>query len=103
MVTQGSDPTPVQSSLKKGYSKIMDNIISSLNGKNISYSPGSTFLVQVGRGSKGSYKTSCSLADLSRAVFYFNCINIGRGYKKRLVLVDERSFEGRRVLARAAS
>ena len=56
-----------------------------LNDKPIVYTSKTMFLVQVGRYS-GSYKTRYSFeGDLAKAVTYFNCINIGRGYKKRLI------------------
>ncbi|NBT36018.1 MAG: hypothetical protein EBT03_10870 [Betaproteobacteria bacterium] len=71
-----------------------------LNDKRIAYTSQTTFLVQVGRGPKGSYKTSYKFqGDLSQAVFYFNCINIGNGYKKRLIA----SGLNKPVLARQAS
>lgn len=57
-----------------------------LNGKKIAYHSDTEFLVQVGKGS-GSYKTRYSFkGNLHQAVFYFNGINIGNGYKKRLVM-----------------
>lgn len=57
-----------------------------LNGKAIAYTSVSVFSVEVGRYSKGSYRPRYSFTgDLPRAVQYFNAINIGRGYKKRLV------------------
>lgn len=55
------------------------------NGKKIAYTRDTEFLVQVGKGSKGSYKTSYRfVGDLSRAVFHYSCINIHSGYKKRI-------------------
>lgn len=58
-----------------------------LNGKHIAYSSDTEFLVQVGRHSKGSYRTRLSFrGDLAAAVFYFNAINVGMGYKKRLLM-----------------
>ena len=57
------------------------------------------FLVQVGHGPKGAYKTRYSFTDRDQASFYYVCINIGRGYKKRLVKVEG----SRQVLARDAS
>ena len=57
---------------------------SELNGKKIAYSSETEFLVQVGKG-KGTYKTRYSFkGNIAQAVFYFNSINIGNGYKKRL-------------------
>lgn len=56
-----------------------------LNGKRIAYTSETVFLVQVGRY-RGSYKTCYSFTgNIRQAVFHFNCINIGRGYKKRLL------------------
>lgn len=55
-----------------------------LDGKKIAYSDQTEFLVQIGKG-RGAYKTKYKLiGDLAKAVFYFNCINIGNGFKKRL-------------------
>ncbi|NDG26747.1 MAG: hypothetical protein EB120_06195, partial [Proteobacteria bacterium] len=56
-----------------------------LDGKKIAYSNQSLFEVQVGY-KKSAYKTKYSFTgELGRAVFFFNAINIGNGYKKRLV------------------
>lgn len=55
-----------------------------------------TFLVQIGKGAKGSYKTRYSfntgggnaegaLLCLKEALFYYKSLNVGNGYKKRLV------------------
>ena len=56
-----------------------------LNGKRIVYTDKTVFLVQLGRG-RSAYRTHYSFTgDLKQAVFYFNYINIGRGYKKRLL------------------
>jgi len=41
--------------------------------------------VQVGRGKKGAYATRYSFDSLNRACFWFSCINVGYGYKKRLI------------------
>jgi len=63
----------------------MEIITKELDGKPIAYTSESVFLVQIGRG-RGAYKTKYSFkGDLARAVHYFNCINIGYGYKKRLI------------------
>ena len=57
-----------------------------LNGKKIGYSSETVFLVQVGRG-KSSYRTRYAFTgDLPRAVIYYNSINIGNGFKKRLLM-----------------
>lgn len=71
-----------------------------LDGKRIAYHTTTEFLVQVGRGPKGSYATRYSFTgDLQRAIMHYNCINIGRGYKKRLIAPSM----NRPLLARAFS
>jgi hypothetical protein len=42
------------------------------------------FLIQVGRY-KGSYKTKYKFNTLTQAWLWYKAINIGNGYKKRLV------------------
>ena len=42
------------------------------------------YVVQVGKG-KGSYKVRYTFTDKKRAILHFNAINVGNGYKKRLV------------------
>lgn len=74
----------------------------SLDGRKIGYSSETVFLIQVGKGYKGSYKTKYSVkGSLGQAVMYYNGINIGRGYKKRLVMPS--SPRNRGVLARQFS
>jgi hypothetical protein len=73
---------------------------STLNGRKIAYTSLSSFLIQVGKGPKGSYSTMYQFTgNLGQAVTYYNAVNVGRGYKKRLV------FEGAKnpVLARQFS
>jgi hypothetical protein len=68
-----------------------------LNGEKIAYCSVTQFKVQVGYGDKGSYSTRYSfVGNLPRAVAYYNAINIGNGYKKRLLMND-------RVLVRSFS
>jgi len=70
-----------------------------LDGKRIAYTDDTKFEVQIGRG-KGAYATHYSFkGELARAVMYYNAINIGRGYKKRLVMPNAM----RPVLAREFS
>ena len=70
-----------------------------LDGKRIAYTDDTKFEVQIGRG-KGKYQTKYSFkGNLHQAVMYYRGINIGRGYKKRLVMPDAI----RPVLARAFS
>jgi hypothetical protein len=72
----------------------------SLDGKQIAYTSETTFLIQVGKDKKGKYKSRYSIkGDLGTAVFYYNGINIGKGYKKRLLVRDF----NKPVLARAWS
>ena len=55
-----------------------------LDGKTIAYGDTTVFEVQLGRN-QGSYRTRWSFTgNLAQAVFYYNAINIGNGYKKRL-------------------
>ena len=71
-----------------------------LDGKRIAYSSQTEFLIQVGRGPKGSYKTHYRIVgNLGQAVLYYTSINIGNGFKKRLLVP---SFN-KPVLARAFS
>ena len=57
-------------------------------------------LVQVGKGPKGSYKTRYSFrGNLGQAFFYYDAINIGLGYKKRLLIPNL----AKPVIARAFS
>ena len=70
-----------------------------LDGKRIAYTDTTEFLVQVGRG-KSKYTTRYAFqGEIGRAVFYYNGINIGRGYKKRLIM----PAANRPVLAREFS
>lgn len=71
-----------------------------LDGKRICYADTTIFEVQVGRYAKGSYATHYAFTgNLAQACAYYRAINIGRGYKKRLVMVGA----NKPVLARAAS
>jgi hypothetical protein len=57
-----------------------------LDGKRIAYTYDTEFLVQVGKGRSG-YTTRYSFkGQLHLALVYYKAINIGRGYKKRLVM-----------------
>jgi hypothetical protein len=72
-----------------------------LDGKRIAYHSTTQFLVQVGRGKKGSYRTKYAIrGNLAQAVLYYNGINIGRGWKKRLLMP---SCSHHPLLARAFS
>ena len=66
----------------------MTMLTATLNGKRIAFTDETQFLVQLGRGAKDSYKNKYTFTgNLSQAVFTYNCINIGNGYKKRLIMV----------------
>lgn len=70
-----------------------------LDGKKIIYSETTRFEVQVGRHNS-AYKTRYAFdGNLHRAVAYFNALNIGYGYKKRLLMPGAR----KPVLARQFS
>lgn len=57
-----------------------------LDGQRIAYHDTTQFLVQVARG-KGSYRTKYDIkGNLTQAVFYYNGINLGPGWKKRLLM-----------------
>ena len=71
-----------------------------IDGKEYSYSEGDTWSVEVGRWGKGSYRGRYNLDTPQKAMWYFNAINIGRGYKKRLSLIQG---EKRITVARQAS
>ena len=56
-----------------------------LDGKQIAFSSETQFKVQVA-SPKGSYQTRYSFTgNLGQAVLYFNAINLGYGWRKRLV------------------
>lgn len=58
----------------------------SLDGKRIAYHDSTQFLVQVAKGKSG-YRTKYTLVgNLTQAVMYYNGINLGPGYKKRLLM-----------------
>ena len=60
-----------------------------LDGKRVAYSSETTFYVQSGKGRKGSYQTRKAFkGNLALAVLWYNSLNIGNGYKKRLVSWD---------------
>ena len=58
-----------------------------IDNRRIAFTASTEFLVQVGKGEKGAYSTRyCVKGDPARAVLLFDAINIGRGYKKRLLM-----------------
>ena len=79
----------------------METKMATLNGKPIAYTDETVFLVQVGKGSKGAYRTRYAMkGNLGQAVAWYNMINIGNGYKKRLYMP---SCSRNPVLAKASS
>lgn len=63
--------------------------VGEVDGKSIAYSSETQFYVQIGRY-KSSYKTRYTIkGSLGQAVFYYTCMNVGNGYKKRLLMGDE--------------
>jgi hypothetical protein len=72
-----------------------------LDGKLIGYHSKTEFYIQIGKGKKGSYRNRMTIVgNLGRAVFWYLSLNIGNGYKKRLVMAGSNS---NRPLARASS
>lgn len=59
-----------------------------IDGKDWSYNVGDRWKVEVGKGEKGKYHSRYTLDTPHMAMRYFNAINIGRGFKKRLSLVQ---------------
>lgn len=60
-------------------------LTATLDNKRIAYTNDTEFLVQVGKG-RGSYSTRYRFTgDLAQAVFYYRGVNVGNGYKKRLI------------------
>lgn len=57
-----------------------------INGKKVAYHSATEFLIQVGY-KKGSYNTRYKIVgNFAQAVLYYRGINVGKGYKKRLVM-----------------
>lgn len=48
------------------------------------------FAIQVGKGSKGSYRSKYVLSGLHRAHFYYSCLNLGPGYKARILQLSNK-------------
>ena len=56
-----------------------------LDGRKIAYTEETQFLVQIGKN-KCAYKTKYRIKEnIFLAVGLYNCINIGNGYKKRII------------------
>lgn len=71
-----------------------------VGGKEYTFDSDTRFLVEVGRY-RGSYSPRYSfVGDFKQAAFYYSCVNVGLGYKKRFVV--EQGGE-RKVVARCIS
>ena len=58
-----------------------------IDGKTIQYSSDTVFYVQTGRNKKSRYTTKYKIVgNINQAAFWYIGINIGNGYKKRLVM-----------------
>ena len=70
-----------------------------VDGRNVAYSSETLFLVQLGRF-KSRYRTRYAfIGNLEQAAFYYRGLNIGNGYKKRLVMPSAK----KPIIARAFS
>lgn len=57
-----------------------------LDGKQLAYTNQTEFLVQVGKN-RGAYRTRYRFTgNIHQAVAYYKAINVGLGYKKRLLM-----------------
>ena len=78
-------------------------LTATLDGKMIAYSSETEFVVQVSKSknSKSGYETRYTIkGNLAQAVMYYSGINVGYGYRKRLLMP---SCSKNPVLARQAS
>lgn len=72
-----------------------------IDGKDYAFEDGDLWCVEVGRHARGAYKPRYAVETPQQGTFYYRCINIGNGYKKRLVL--ERANGQRTIIAKSAS
>jgi hypothetical protein len=72
-----------------------------IDGKKYTVESGDLWCVEVGRHARGAYKPRYTVETPQKGTFYYRCINIGLGYKKRLVL--ERANGQRIIIAKSAS
>lgn len=57
-----------------------------LDGKKLAYTNQTEFLVQIGKN-RSAYRTKWSFTgNIHQAVAYYRALNVGRGYKKRLLM-----------------
>ena len=57
-----------------------------LDGKHIGYHSGTEFMIQLGKNRSAYHTVRVIVGDLGRAVMHYNALNIGYGYKKRLIV-----------------
>lgn len=61
----------------------------SLNDKMVAYTDENIFRIEFAHGQKGRYRLQNQIkGDLPRAVMLYNMLNIGMGFRKRLVCRD---------------
>lgn len=77
----------------------MQHKTATLDGNRIIYTDDTVFEVQVGYKNRAYTTRYAFKGNLHQAVSYYRCINIGRGYKKRLLMPGAR----KPVLARQFS
>lgn len=78
-----------------------EKLTASIDERIIEYTSETVFLVQTGRYS-GSYRSRFKIVgNINEAWWYYRAINIGRGFKKRILM--EGSGSKRKVLARQFS
>lgn len=71
-----------------------------LAGKEYAYNSETKFIVEVGRY-KGKYSPRYTfVGNVNMATFYYSCVNVGLGYKKRFVI---QNGDERKVVARCIS
>lgn len=57
-----------------------------LDGKKLAYTNQTEFLVQIGKN-RSAYRTKWRFTgNIHQAVAYYRALNVGRGYKKRLLM-----------------
>jgi hypothetical protein len=72
-----------------------------IDGKSHEFEDGDLWCVEVGRYTRGAYKSRYTVETPQQGTFYYRCINLGNGYKKRLVL--ERANGQRIIIAKEAT
>jgi hypothetical protein len=65
----------------------MQHKTATLDGKPVAYTDQTVFEVQLGRYDSAYHTRYTFTGNLHQAVRYYCCLNIGNGFKKRLVMV----------------